>query len=155
MKLVCRELWALQASWKAPRQCHRLYRLVMRHYFLISRYEANCHRCIVQDDDEGKLDQVNNMDQIYLSACLTIVAGDTDSAFGGLTGFAPGSRTAQQNWANIAGLNFVGITPPIYDELKELPWHKRAWTYQGMFVLSSTGDIAADSSQNSCSPNVF
>ena len=71
------------------------------------------------------------MDQIYLSSALTIVAGDADSAYGGLTGFRPGSRVAQQDWAQIAGLTFVGITPPILDELKELPWHKRAWTYQG------------------------
>ncbi|KAF2000191.1 HET-domain-containing protein [Amniculicola lignicola CBS 123094] len=91
--------------------------------------------CIVQDDDDIKMDQVNNMDQIYLSATMTIVAADVDSAFGGLTGFTPGSRTSRQHCANIAGLAFVAIAPPIYSELKELPWHQRAWTYQE-FMLS-------------------
>ena len=30
--------------------------------------------CIVQDDEEGKLDQIKNMDQIYVNAYVTLVA---------------------------------------------------------------------------------
>jgi hypothetical protein len=70
------------------------------------------------------------MDQIYLSATLTIVAGDGADAYAGLTGFLPGSRTFNQNTTNIAGLRFVSLTAPLVKTLDNVKWNTRAWTFQ-------------------------
>jgi Heterokaryon incompatibility protein (HET) len=42
--------------------------------------------CIVQDDDEWKCSQINNMASIYANSHLTIIAADGDSSDYGLRG---------------------------------------------------------------------
>ncbi len=81
------------------------------------------------------MDQISRMDQIYLHACLTIVAGDGADADAGLSGFSPGSRLFHQNVVSLAGLQFVSLTAPILKTFNDLKWHSRAWTYQE-FMLS-------------------
>lgn len=81
------------------------------------------------------MDQIAQMDLIYLHACLTIVAGDGVDSNAGLSGFLPGSRSFNQNVVEIAGLRFISCTAPILKAFDAIKWHSRAWTYQE-FMLS-------------------
>jgi hypothetical protein len=91
--------------------------------------------CIIQDDESLKLEQISQMDRIYLSAVLSIVAGDGQNANAGLSGFNPGSRHSKQTVESVGGLRFVSMSPPISHVLEGLKWHSRGWTYQE-FMLS-------------------
>ena len=91
--------------------------------------------CIVQDDSANKLDQITQMDRIYLCAAMTIVSAGGSDANSGLSGFSPGSRRAQQTIEMIGGVRFVVMSPPLLDLLNGLTWHSRGWTYQE-FMLS-------------------
>ncbi|CZT52745.1 uncharacterized protein RSE6_14109 [Rhynchosporium secalis] len=46
--------------------------------------------CIVQDDMLSKLEQLSQMDRVYVGAALTIINGDGKAANASLTGFAQG-----------------------------------------------------------------
>lgn len=82
-----------------------------------------------------KLPQITQMDKIYLSAVLTIVAASGESANSGLAGCTPNSRPVTQHMENIAGLRFVSVSGPLLKTMPNLKWYTRAWTYQE-FMLS-------------------
>lgn len=91
--------------------------------------------CIVQDDSANKIDQITQMDRIYLCAAMTIASAGGSDAYSGLSGFSPGSRRTQQTVETIGGVRFVVMSPPLLDLLDGLEWHSRGWTYQE-FMLS-------------------
>ena len=69
--------------------------------------------CIVQDDIVSKMEQIAQMDRIYLCAALTIVSAGGTEANSGLSGFAPGSRRSEQTIETIGGVRFVVMSPPL------------------------------------------
>lgn len=88
--------------------------------------------CIVQDDPSDKRHQIAQMDLIYGSAVLTIVAAPpngSDIAMG-LPGYRTASRTTQQNIVTIQGLELAVPLPCLEDLLTRTRWDTRGWTYQ-------------------------
>jgi hypothetical protein len=94
--------------------------------------------CIIQDsEDEMKAIQIQNMDKIYSSAILTLVAADQNHADGGLWRSDPAMRrNYQQIVEKVGDLLFVNSAPNLENILENAPWTKRAWTFQE-FMLSS------------------
>jgi hypothetical protein len=88
--------------------------------------------CIIQDDDSDKLIQITQMDIIYSSAILTIVAASGVDAEAGLPGLHVGSRQPAQYVESIRGLRFVANGPELVDVMKQLRWNTRGWTFQEM-----------------------
>ncbi|CZR69519.1 uncharacterized protein PAC_19419 [Phialocephala subalpina] len=86
--------------------------------------------CIAQDDTLSKLEQLSQMDRVYLGAALTIISGDGKEANAGLTGFHPGSRQTKQSIETVGGVRFVVMSPPFSEVVKNQTWNSRAWTYQ-------------------------
>jgi hypothetical protein len=92
--------------------------------------------CIVQDDTETKMIQIQAMDQIYACATLTIIAAGAEDVHAGLTGFTPNSRIpTEQHVATICTQEFVVMSPPLVELLDSTRWYSRGWTYQE-FMLS-------------------
>jgi hypothetical protein len=87
--------------------------------------------CIVQDDDGQKAVQIQNMNKIYSSATLTLVAADQSHANGGLWRPNPAKpRDYEQAVEEIGGLVFIGSAPTLEELLETVMWPTRAWTYQ-------------------------
>jgi hypothetical protein len=83
--------------------------------------------CIIQGKSKDRDEQIKQMDRIYGSAVLTIVAADGTSADAGLLG-VPGSRTVDQLAEEVrAGIN---VLAPVQKKLDLRTWESRAWTLQ-------------------------
>jgi hypothetical protein len=82
--------------------------------------------CIIQDDEQDKLNQIRNMDQIYDSANLTVASAAGDDANAGLPGPHPGSRSGQQNTTRIGDLTLITCLPQYHATLESCRWTKRA-----------------------------
>jgi hypothetical protein len=84
--------------------------------------------CIVQDDGDAKMVQINAMDKIYSCALATIVASDGTSCHDGL----PGVREIPPRWkqytAEVRGITFAN--KQVTHVGKERIWPTRGWTYQ-------------------------
>lgn len=102
---------------KGSLQEHRLPRTLEDAINLVSlldeRYLWVDALCIVQDDTVSKMEQIAQMDRIYLCAALTIVSAGGIDANSGLSGFAPGSRRSEQTIELIGGVRFVVMSPPL------------------------------------------
>lgn len=87
--------------------------------------------CILQDDDDPeKSEQIKNMDQIYGSAILTIVAADATNANAGLEGVREGSRSVMQLAEELRPGFHIMAPTAVPQELDKSPWNMRAWTMQ-------------------------
>ncbi|MCJ1461607.1 serine/threonine protein kinase [Pseudocyphellaria aurata] len=87
--------------------------------------------CILQDDDDPeKLEQIKNMDQIYGSAILTIVAADATNANVGLEGVREGSRSVMQLAEELRQGFHIMAPTAVPQQLDKSPWNMRAWTMQ-------------------------
>jgi hypothetical protein len=87
--------------------------------------------CILQDDEDDKAAQIQQMDNIYSKAILTIVAASKEAhADGGLWKSLEIPRSYTQIVREVQGLRFVGTAPPVEGLILESRWHHRAWTYQ-------------------------
>jgi len=83
--------------------------------------------CIVQDDLDKKQSWIDNMDAIYASAVLTLVAATGTAASSGLSGIS----TKQDRDQQIVTLNSsvrLGILPDYQRELLHCDHAQRAWT---------------------------
>ena len=96
-------------------------------YLWVDRY------CIPQDQDEAKHTQIQNMDKIYGSAALTIIAAAGKDPSNGLPGVSP--RSGLSNSVRIGSRTFVtvgtGDTPETMEHSK---WNTRAWTMQEAYL---------------------
>jgi hypothetical protein len=84
--------------------------------------------CIVQDDDEGKQEQILQMAAIYSKAVLTIVAVAGSDANSGLPGIHPTVRNKRS--VEVApGLQLVERTS-LAEGFGKFTYNTRAWTFQ-------------------------
>ncbi|OCL08969.1 HET-domain-containing protein [Glonium stellatum] len=90
--------------------------------------------CIVQDDEEGKQEQILQMAAIYSKAILTIVAVAGSDANSGLPGVYPTVRN-ERSIAVAPGLQIVERTS-LAEGFGKFIYNTRAWTFQER-VLSS------------------
>lgn len=101
-------------------------------YLWIDRY------CIPQDNPEAKHTQIQNMDKIYGSACLTIIAAAGNDPFYGLAGVSPRLgrlRADVSTSVRLGPKTFVTIDTEFYpDALRQSKWNSRAWTMQEGFL---------------------
>ncbi|PQE09733.1 hypothetical protein CJF30_00009666 [Rutstroemia sp. NJR-2017a BBW] len=87
--------------------------------------------CILQNDEKDKASQIQQMDNIYSKAILTIVAASrTAHADEGLWPTPGQSRHFTQVVEEVQGLRFIGTAPALNELIRESSWHRRAWTYQ-------------------------
>ncbi|KAI1271993.1 heterokaryon incompatibility protein-domain-containing protein [Xylaria sp. FL0933] len=90
--------------------------------------------CIVQDDLDRKLPQLEQMGAIYANAYMTLVAADGDDANHGLRGSCPG--VASPRVLGSPRLSFTPTGKPLVVEPEFAPrtgpgeWHRRGWTFQ-------------------------
>jgi hypothetical protein len=85
--------------------------------------------CITQDDEENKLNDVNQMASIYSCAAITIVAADGPDASHGLrgTGESPHHK-ARQDILNMTPCHQVSVT--YYPNRRLKSYFLRGWTFQ-------------------------
>jgi hypothetical protein len=83
--------------------------------------------CIVQDDEEEKLELIGHMDEIYGNSVLTIVNATGDS-HSGIAGFKPDSRKFEQYIEEIKPGMRLMLSRPLEDHLKHTVYRTRAWT---------------------------
>ncbi|KIW14231.1 hypothetical protein PV08_07013 [Exophiala spinifera] len=88
--------------------------------------------CIDQKDDAELAKQVEQMDKIYASALITIVAAAERDADAGLPGFQPQSRLSIQHSERIQSfLLRTSLPNGIRGGIVEGScWNRRGWTYQ-------------------------
>ena len=91
--------------------------------------------CILQDDEEEKLAQIQKMDKIYANSLLTIVAASGTHADAGLWNTNSNGVRVGQIREEVHGLNFMSAGPNLRETLEKSIWIQRAWTYQE-YVLS-------------------
>ncbi|OAR01509.1 hypothetical protein LLEC1_02609 [Akanthomyces lecanii] len=91
--------------------------------------------CIVQDDMESKMEQINAMSSIYANAYLTLVALTSEGANSGIPRISQGRSSSDrspfvhlpcQTLIN-ASQGAIGLPPMIHARTM---WTKRAWTLQ-------------------------
>jgi len=88
--------------------------------------------CIIQDGSD-KQEQIQNMDNIYVSALLTIVAASGKDANAGLSGIRPREdhRGFQRQYpTSVNGLKLVNTLPDLSRTVDSSVRNSRAWTYQ-------------------------
>lgn len=86
--------------------------------------------CIIQDDDDDKLEQLRTMDTVYRSATLVVVAAAGNDAHAGLCGVGHLKRREWQRRETLRGLAYITAQPPLREALKETTWSSRGWTFQ-------------------------
>lgn len=94
--------------------------------------------CIVQDDDDDKQVQLNQMDRIYGSALVTLVCApatlDPVAACGGLPCYRPGTRARRQVATEVKGLRLLIPFEAVISLQLLSRWSSRAWTYQELLL---------------------
>lgn len=92
--------------------------------------------CIDQEDEADKESQISQMDLIYKSADLTIIAAGGDSCQSGLPGVSAWRRDILDPFVLDDVFTF-GMHPPDYfyqPSFENGSWHTRGWTFQeGLF----------------------
>ena len=91
-------------------------------YLWVDRY------CIDQND-EAKHMQINQMDKVYSSAVITLIAAAGDSAWYGLPGVSTTSRRTQPH-AMVRGRLLASTMRTPRETIGSSRWATRAWTYQ-------------------------
>jgi len=86
--------------------------------------------CIVQDDPEGKMDAIRNMDIVYGHALLTIIAASGQSADEGLPGVGTEPRPLLSLQKTIKGFPLLWRGPELSDMARYSRYEDRAWTMQ-------------------------
>ncbi|KAF2135129.1 uncharacterized protein K452DRAFT_293449 [Aplosporella prunicola CBS 121167] len=98
--------------------------------------------CIIQDDDESKPNQINNMDTIYSRAYLVICAATDHGSDYGLVG-VDGRTRPTQSIEIIGGREYYTPRNQFHGEIRDAAWFLRGWTYQE-FVLSRRALLFTD-----------
>ena len=94
-----------------------------------SRYLWVDQCCIDQNDIADKMAQIQNMDNIYQGAYLTIVAAAGKDSTYGLPGVTWRPRR-EQLYVNTGSFALVGSLPTAHEVARNSTWATRGWTYQ-------------------------
>ena len=88
--------------------------------------------CINQQSDRDKIEQIAQMDRIYSSSILTIVAAAGSNANTGLPGLQENSRIPFQLTKRVGSYILRTALPsdPRIGIIDSAPWNQRGWTYQ-------------------------
>ncbi|KAF7915185.1 uncharacterized protein EAE98_011270 [Botrytis deweyae] len=84
--------------------------------------------CIVQDDLESKMHEINRMHIIYAQAEMTIVAATGDGANSGLLDIDPIFTDAETHLIN--NIRFTVNSMELRDVIEFSTWFTRGWTFQ-------------------------
>ncbi|KIW03915.1 uncharacterized protein PV09_04758 [Verruconis gallopava] len=91
--------------------------------------------CIIQDDDNDKINEIRLMGEIYKNASLTIVCMDGEHADHGIPGISSPRRHRQFILDLTSEVQVLGA--PIREQpFNKMTWHARAWTYQERLLSS-------------------
>ncbi|KAK3394799.1 hypothetical protein B0H63DRAFT_58154 [Podospora didyma] len=85
--------------------------------------------CINQNDPQEQHIRINQMDRVYSSSQLTIIAPAGEDVTHGLPGASQGRHT-QQFQASAGDLSLLQIFPHASNALLSSEWATRAWTFQ-------------------------
>jgi len=91
--------------------------------------------CIIQDVEEHRRRQIQQMDRIYSAAFATIICAPPDSSLGlagydGLPGYRSGSRISPQDIEEVQGLALSTTFLSVDLAIMQSRWSERAWTFQ-------------------------
>ena len=91
--------------------------------------------CIIQDNEEHKSSQIQQMDRVYGSSLLTLIhappdAGPEVEAPNGLAGYRKRYRWTKQVTYRVQGLELLIPSPSLDDVISGSLWTTRAWTFQ-------------------------
>ncbi|KAJ8128569.1 hypothetical protein O1611_g5066 [Lasiodiplodia mahajangana] len=105
--------------------------------------------CVIQDSDADKAIQLPQMDLVYSSAALTIVAA-CGTAVDGLAGVKRTPRTVDQRTARVAeNLSVINVLR-LDDAYQNCAWRTRGWTFQEGLCSRRSLVITADQVFWSC-----
>lgn len=85
--------------------------------------------CIIQDNEEEKKAQIEQMDRIYGNAVVTIVAATSANLNAGIPGVTA-QRYVDQLASQVCSAPVVNVLVPIQSDANLDPWEGRAWTFQ-------------------------
>jgi hypothetical protein len=86
--------------------------------------------CIVQDDKKVKLELINQMNETYENALLTIVAAGGESCESSLFGATPVQTNVTRSVEVVDGLPLVWTPADLQSTLQESVYDTRGWTFQ-------------------------
>ena len=91
--------------------------------------------CIIQDDEEHKSSQIQQMDRVYGCSLLTLIHAPPDprdrvEAYKGFVGYRKGSRITKQDTYQVQGMELLIPSDDIDSVIGGSRWTNRAWTYQ-------------------------
>ena len=91
--------------------------------------------CIIQDDEEHKSSQIQQMDRVYGCSLLTLIHAPTDpgdqvEGYKGFVGYRRGSRIAKQDIYHVQGMELLIPLSDVNFVILESRWTSRAWAYQ-------------------------
>lgn len=86
-------------------------------------------RLCIEDSSEDRHHQINQMDRIYASAALTIVAAFGSDADAGLPGVGSTPRKGQSR-LKIGDTTIISTIADPYQAIRTSTWAIRAWTLQ-------------------------
>lgn len=115
--------------------------------------------CIVQDDPQDKLIQIEQMGHIFSEATACLVALDGTHCNMPLTRCHPESNagivSSEQLVRNIGGLRMLASMPSIERTAEKVTWRTRAWTLQEAELSLTTIFFARDQIRFQCAQDVF
>ncbi|CAN9468980.1 unnamed protein product [Alternaria alternata] len=86
--------------------------------------------CIRQDDDVDRGAQLDQMDQVYSRALITIVGACGKDCNSGLAGVQPGSRSFVPEIETVEGIQLSPFAEPFRASILSSEWDTRGWTLQ-------------------------
>ena len=91
--------------------------------------------CIIQNDEEHKSSQIQQMDRVYGCSLLTIIHAPPDprdrvEAYKGFVGYRKGSRITKQDTYQVQDMELLIPLSDIDAVVLGSWWTSRAWTYQ-------------------------
>ncbi len=91
--------------------------------------------CIIQDDEEHKSAQIQQMDRVYGCSLLTLIDAPPDprdrvEGYKGFVGYRKGTRITKQDTYQVQGMELLIPLSDIDLVISGSRWTSRAWTYQ-------------------------
>ena len=91
--------------------------------------------CIIQDDEEHKSSQIQQMDQVYSCSLLTLIHAPPNpigrvESYKGFVGYRKGSRITKQETHQMQGMELLVPLSGVNAVISQSRWTSRAWTFQ-------------------------